>query len=78
MRGHNSQFCEWLEKVYRHYHTHLFNVYASRGSIKKTSCFYYRLHLFSCSKATQVSLEGQILRERDVLSVMVMCGVLLS
>ena len=33
---------------------------------------------FSCSKTTQVSLEGQILRERDVLSVMVMCGVLLS
>ena len=29
-------------------------------------------------KATQVSQEGQILRERDVLSVMVMCGVMLS
>ena len=31
-RGHNSQYCEWLEKVDRRYHTHLFNDYASRGS----------------------------------------------
>jgi len=62
-RGHNSQYCEWLEKVDRHYHTHLFNDYASREVIGKQAVSIPGYIYSVAARQLKFHLKGRFLEE---------------